>query len=549
MPSRFRRSTRRLFMLLALLPIAVLFMGTIYMLGMEHLEGSPRTFLESMQWATETLTTTGYGNDSHWRHPAVALFVILGQFMGQFLVFLIFPVFVLPYFEERFEVRLPHGLPKMDGKVLFYRYGPPLEFVIEEFRRTRSPFVIFEEDVDTARALRDRGLPVIFGRFGEDTGFFDRIRQARAVVTNAVDHGNAHCTLIVREHGYTGPIYALADEPIYRPPLVSIGATDVFTPAHVLGGALAARASIRIAPAAEGLHLLGTHLSFAELRLRADSPLVGVSIEEANLRTNAGIAVVGQWQNGHFAAASSSQRLETGSILIVVGRPDDVSRFEHAQLGVRRQGPVVIAGFGTVGQKVLEMLQDAGERCVVIDQQPIRGVDVVGNVLVHKTLEQAEVAQASAVVLALNDDSEALFAAAALRDYAPAVPIIARVGRTHNIERLYRAGADFAISVGQVAGQILAYHLLDEQLLPAETHLRIAVLTCGRLVGTHPFEISADRQNGATVVAVQREESILVDLPADFRLAATDAVFVCGSSDAISSLQSAYSMLPVRNRQ
>lgn len=136
---RLRRSTKRLLALLALLPIAVLIMGTLYMLGMQHLEGSPRTFLESLQWATETLTTTGYGHDSHWQHPLIALFVICGQFMGQFLVFLIFPVFVLPYFEERFEVRLPNQLPAMSGKVLFYRYGPAIEHIVEEFRRTRSP--------------------------------------------------------------------------------------------------------------------------------------------------------------------------------------------------------------------------------------------------------------------------------------------------------------------------------------------------------------------------------------------------------------------------
>ena len=76
------------------------------MLGMEHVEGTPRTFLQSIQWASETLTTTGYGADNHWNHPAVALFVILSQFLGLFLVFLIFPIFVLPYVEEQFEVRL-----------------------------------------------------------------------------------------------------------------------------------------------------------------------------------------------------------------------------------------------------------------------------------------------------------------------------------------------------------------------------------------------------------------------------------------------------------
>ena len=62
---RLKRSTKRLLALLALLPAAVIFLGTLYMLGMEHLEGTPRTFLRSIQWASETLTTTGYGGDNH----------------------------------------------------------------------------------------------------------------------------------------------------------------------------------------------------------------------------------------------------------------------------------------------------------------------------------------------------------------------------------------------------------------------------------------------------------------------------------------------------
>ena len=246
--SRLKRSTKRLIALLALLPTAVVILGTIYMLGMDYLEGTPRTFLHSLQWASETLTTTGYGGDNHWNHPAVALFVIVGQFLGQFLVFLIFPIFVLPYFEEQFEVRLPHLLPPMAGKVLFYRFGPAIESLLEEFKRTNSPFVIFEEDMDVARNLRDRGYDVVFGKLAADPAVLARVKQARAVVTNAGDHANATCTLIVREHGFTGPLYALADEPQYRPPMVQIGATDVFTPSHVLGAALASRASARISP-------------------------------------------------------------------------------------------------------------------------------------------------------------------------------------------------------------------------------------------------------------------------------------------------------------
>ncbi|MBS1228113.1 MAG: TrkA family potassium uptake protein [Proteobacteria bacterium] len=533
-----KRSTKRLLMLLALLPATVLVLGTVYMLGMEHLEGAPRTFLQSVQWATETLTTTGYGGDSHWNHPAVAIFVILGQFMGQFLVFLIFPIFVLPYFEEQFEVRLQHVLPPMAGKVLFYRYGPAIESLLEEFKRTKSPFVIFEEDMTIARNLRDRGYNVVFGKLADDPKVLARVSQARAVVTNAGDHGNATCALIVREQGFAGPLYALADDPLYRPPMLQIGATDVFTPAHVLGAALASRASTRISPPAEGMHLLGTKVGLAEFRVREASPLAGQRLGDLHLRQNHGVSVIGQWRAGVFTTTKGPDtRIEPGAILVVVGTPDNLTKVERMAMPIRRHGPIVLAGFGSVGRKVIEMLHDAQENCVVIDRVAAPGVDVVGNVLEFETLRRAGVREASAVILALADDSESVFATAVVRDHAPEVPLIVRVIRAPNTARLYRSGADFAISVGQVAGQILAYHLLGEQIVPVENRIKFSRLTAGTLAGVHPWQSAALDRTGAKVVAVERDGEVQVEFNDGFTVRTDDALFVCGSTNSLDRYQ------------
>jgi voltage-gated potassium channel len=171
------------------------------------------------------------------------VFVILTQFVGMFFLVLIFPFYVMPYIEERFEVRLPHVLPEMSGRVLFYRYGPAIESLVDEFQRLAAAFVIFEEDMELARNLRTRGYEVVFGKLDEQPDVLAGVESARAVVANADDHANAICILIAREQGFTGPIYALADDPLYRPPMLQVGASEVFTPSHVLAAALAARAS------------------------------------------------------------------------------------------------------------------------------------------------------------------------------------------------------------------------------------------------------------------------------------------------------------------
>ena len=93
----------RLLALFVALIAFVLVSAVLYQTGMSRLEGKPRTFLESLEWAAESLSTTGYGYDSHWSHPAMVLLVIAVQFVGVFLVFLIIPIYLLPFLAERFE--------------------------------------------------------------------------------------------------------------------------------------------------------------------------------------------------------------------------------------------------------------------------------------------------------------------------------------------------------------------------------------------------------------------------------------------------------------
>ena len=79
MPPKLSRPMVRLLALLGALPAAVVLLGVLYMLGMTYLEGNPRGFWASLEWASETLSTTGYGADSRWQHPVMVLFVMFTQ--------------------------------------------------------------------------------------------------------------------------------------------------------------------------------------------------------------------------------------------------------------------------------------------------------------------------------------------------------------------------------------------------------------------------------------------------------------------------------------
>jgi Trk K+ transport system NAD-binding subunit len=533
------RSRTRLYLLAAGLLLTVLVSTVLYMWGMAALEGKPRNFWQSLEWAGETLSTTGYGADSRWSHPVMVLLVTAVQFLGVFLVFLIFPIYLIPFLEERFETRLPQEVARKDlsGHAVIYRYGPAVESLLEELAGAGVPTLVLEPDDSTARRLFERGVAVIHRSLGDGALQAARLGTARAIIANGTDDENAALSLAARQLAYRGTILALVEEPFHRRPMMLAGATAVFTPRHILGAALAARASIRINPRVGGIQQLGRNLEVAEVRVSPRSPLAGHTLDETAIGTRTGATVVGQWVGGELVVPSGSGlRLEPDGILVVVGSPESIDRLHDLAGGavtLRRDGPFVVGGGGEVGRKVAELLRAVGEEVKLIDRHPGPEVDLVGDVLDHRILESAGVPDAQAVILALDADSATLFATVILKDLSPEVPVIARVNEAENVERIHRAGADFALSISQVSGQMLAKKLLGQESVAVDAQLKILKIAPDGLAGRRPAELAIRERTGCSVVAVERGEQVLVEFAPDFRFQPEDAVYICGSGNAV----------------
>ena len=531
-----RKPQKRLLLLILVAPtVLVLASGLLYMIGMRLLEGQERGFWDSVSWAAETLTTTGYGADARWRHPAMVVFVALVQFTGVFLVFLIFPVYLIPLLEERFEARLPRRLDRpLEGHVVVYRYGPAVESLLGELSAAGIQSLILEPEEGEARALFEAGRRVLHLDFGEGGLAAAGLASARALIANGTDAENATVILAARQSGYAGPVLAIVEEPFHRRPIMLAGATATFTPRHILGAALAARASARIDPRVAGLRDLGRSLEVVEMQIGPESPLVGQTLEGAEVRTQTGATVLGQWVEGRLIAPPPpDMRLMAEGILVVIGPAaglDRLTALARGPVALRRKGPFLIAGYGEVGRKVAELLRDAGEEVRVVDRESGDGVDEVGSLLDPKLLDRLDVKNAQAVILALSSDSATLFATVILKDLAPEVPVIARVNEAENVERIRRAGAYFSLSISQVSGQMLARKLLGQEAVALDPRLEILKVPADGLVGHPPRDLSIRERTGCTVVAVERGDDVLVEFDPTFRFEVGDGVYVFGTT-------------------
>jgi Kef-type K+ transport system membrane component KefB/Trk K+ transport system NAD-binding subunit len=435
--------------------------------------------------------------------------------------------------EERFEGVLPHALPDLEGGVVIYGYGPEVESLMSELESRGLPTVVIEENEAVARRLHERGQRVVHATLAEKELDLGPLARARVLVANGEDDANAVFTLEAREQGFGGPIVALVRNPHRRTPMLLAGATATFTPAYVLAAAIAARASTKINPRVAGMQPLGRHLEVAELRVHSASPLANRTLAKAGIRAQTGANIVGQWFDDTLRSPpAADEALEPDTILVAVGSPDSIRGLRELARPITQAGRLIVAGFGDVGQALTRYLTDAGEEVCVIDIVERAGVDVVGDVLDRRVLERASVADARAVMLALGNDSTTQFAATVVRSYSPDLPIIAGVTLSENVGRIQKAGVDFAISVSQVAGQLLAHHVLGETV-SLQPRIKLVKTRPGPLKGKNPLAARIRERTGCSVVAVERGDQILMDFPPSFALSPDDALYICGTIKAV----------------
>ena len=79
---------------------------------------------------------------------------------------------------------------------------------------------------------------------------------------------------------------------------------------------------------------------------------------------------------------------------------------------------------------------------------------------------------------------------------------------------------------------MLAHHVLG-QMVSQQACIKLAKLEVGPpLVNHHPLESRIRERTGCTVIAVERGDEVIMDIPPEFSLIAGDALYVCGTVDA-----------------
>ncbi len=535
---------RRAFVYAALLAASILLTATGYQIGMRVYEERPRTFIDSVQFAVEMFTTTGFGGDAPWETAEMQVFITVTDLLGMALLVGALPVFVAPILENALSTTTPQELETaLTDHVVICSDTTRADELIRELETNDVPYVIVEADRERANELYEAGKPVIRAD-PESTDGLDaaRLSSARALFADQSDQVDASIVLAAKELTDDVPIISVVENPEAETYHRLAGADTVLSPRSLLGESLAAKVTTAARTDVIDAVEIGDDLQLAEISVRHGSRLAGMTLAGSGIGKRVGANVIGVWVRGEFVPAPSPDtELVGGSVLLVSGRADQLELLaEMTQTSVRgfAAGRTIVVGHGQVGQAVTAELDDAGLPYTVIDLEDADGVDVVGDATDPETLAAAGVEEAGTVILALPDDTTTEFATLVIRDLAPDTQILARVEEQANISKTYRAGGDYVLSLARVTGRMSASHLLKgREVVSLEQQVKTIRQQAPALDGLSIGEANIRGRTGCTVVTIEREKEVVTDIGPDTTIHPGDELVVVGTDEAINAFE------------
>jgi len=517
---------------------------TLYYLGMRTVEGRPRTVLHSLNIVVETMTTTGFGSDSPWDSPWMNLLIITMQATGVLMGFITLRVLVIPLFEQT-PLNLDDRLTIKRNHVVVAEYERDTGVLLEELETLDVDYVLIESDEDEAKRLSDDGFQAINGD-PENGADLERatIGEASLLITDAGD-ATASVVLTALELNEDLRVVSFTESTRRKPALMEVGVDRSVAPHALIGQRLAEKATTPVAigrgrTAGNDGHSATAGVGVREILIRRDSPLHGVSVGESPLAAHPSLTLVAGWFDGHLQVPPAPDaRLSPNTVLVVAGPEDEIDALVGEVGAVRspraaRHERIVVAGLGEGGRSAVEVLPETTD-VTTIDEDEAREPDVVGDVTEPETLEEAGIADASALVVTVDDDATALLTIAMARSLAPEVEILARVTDAEKTAPAFRAGADYVLSVQRICARLVANEVYGERVVDFASQLRIVRVEAEPFAGESLGELRGDGDRRWTVVGVVRDGALLTD--AGVEVGASDEVLVAGSDESIKEFE------------
>lgn len=538
-----RQNIRALLKYLAFLALVIGSYSVIFHLIMLRAEGRYHSWITGIYWTLTVMTTLGFG-DITFTSDVGRFFSIVVLLSGIVLLLILLPfmfirLFYAPWLEAQVRLKAPREAPAdVSGHVIICNYDTIAPGLIDRLRLHGIPYFVIEPDYTSAARLHGDGISVIAGEIDSSATYRRlRVSQALLVFANSSDTMNTNITLTVREVAPNVPIIGrVEDEDSID--ILNLSGCDYVLPLHQrLGARLAGRVNAGHAQS----HVIGKigNLLVADFAVH-NTPLAGRRIGETGLERAAGVNIIAVWKHGRLLTAGPDTLLTNESVPVVVGTEAQLLELDTILVIYdTNYSPALVIGGGKVGRATARALKEKGIPVNLVERNEglrsrigdCTSQVFFGDAADRRVLMDAGLEQAPSVVLTTNDDAMNIYLAVYCRRLNPELRIVSRITHEKNIEAIYRAGADFAISYASLGIEEVFAHLHSRELLIlGEGFELFSVLLPKSLAGLTLGESEISARTGLNVVGIQQNGRMITNPSESIRLTEDSELVVLGST-------------------
>lgn len=507
-------------------------------------ENRDYSWVTGFYWTLTVMSTLGFG-DIVFDSDVGKLFSIVVLVSGIILLLIVLPFTFIrfvyaPWLEAHVQARAPREVQEdVTGHVIICNYDAIAPGLIERLTLYSIPYYLIEPDPAIAAHRHGEGLSVITGEV-DSSDTYERLRttHARLLLANHSDTLNTSITITAREVAPSVPIVATVEAEDSIDILQLSGCTHVLA----LHQQLAQRLANRVNAGHAQTHVLGSirDLRIAEFAVH-NTPFAGRTIRETQLREVTGVKIVGLWERGKLLPADPDTFLAPTGVLVVVGTANQIMELDLLLVIYdTNYHPVLIIGGGKVGRATARALKQREVDVHIVERsealrQRIGSIPdkvFIGDAADREVLMAAGLSEAPAVLLTTNDDAMNIYLTVYCRRLNPEVFILSRITHQRNLEAIYRAGADFALSYASLGVEDIFAQLHSRELLVLGEGVELFVaLVPPSLAGQQLANCAIAKRTGLTVVGLQEDGHVLTDPPASTILLSGTELFMLGTTE------------------
>ena len=318
---------------------AAMVFGTI---GFHLVEGW--TLADSLYVTVQTLTTVGYGDipphTARGRAFAVVVMLIGAGGVALFVSTIVQSVVQSELISTFGQRRLSKKMSKLHDHYIICGSGRVGSHLVRDLLRANESFVVIENDQQRAAEFSQRGVNVLVGDATLEESLRDvgveHARGLAACLPNDAD--NVYVVLTARDLNPKLRIVARAAEEQAEAKLLRAGANHVVAPTIIGGHRMAvALTKPAVSEFMDSITANELGLGFEQVEVDAASTLVGQELRATPIRSELDVVIVSiRRQSGEvFFNPAGDTTIESGDILIAIGRADALTRLNHLARGTR----------------------------------------------------------------------------------------------------------------------------------------------------------------------------------------------------------------------